>query len=79
MSTEAKHRASLHSTTLQPTDSLMAEPLPIDATLAVETDGSFPGLLSAYGAVWQRGALPATVGRTGRGGPPRCSARPSAL
>ena len=41
----------------------MAEPLPVDATLAVETDGSFPGLLSAYAAAYRWGALPATVGR----------------
>ena len=41
----------------------MAHPLPVDATLAVETDGSFPGLLSAYAAAYRHGALPAAVGR----------------
>ena len=35
--------------------------LPIDPTLSVVTDGSFPGLLSAYGAAFRHGALPASV------------------
>ena len=41
----------------------MAEALTVDATLAVETDGSFGGLLSAYAAAYRHGALPAAVGR----------------
>ena len=43
----------------------MAAALPVDPTLAVTTDGSFPGLLSAYAACYRRGALPASVALAG--------------
>ena len=43
----------------------MAAALPVAPTLAVETDGSFPGLLSAYAVAYRHGALPASVGRAG--------------
>ncbi len=40
--------------------------LPVSPTLAVETDGSFPGLLTAYAAAYRWGALPATVRQSGQ-------------
>ena len=39
--------------------------LPVDPHLAVETDGTFAGLLCAYAETYRRGALPASVGLAG--------------
>ena len=45
----------------------MPEPpaLSVDPTLAVETDGTFAGLLAAYAEAFRRGALPSSVGLIG--------------
>ncbi|WP_412061982.1 TIGR03915 family putative DNA repair protein [Rubrivirga sp. IMCC45206] len=45
----------------------MSQPpaLPVDPHLAVETDGTFAGLLCAYAAAYRQGALPASVGLIG--------------
>ena len=44
----------------------MGAALPVSPTLAVETDGSFPGLLTAYAAAYRHGALPSTVRQSGQ-------------
>ena len=44
----------------------MAAALPVSSTLAVETDGSFPGLLTAYAVAYRHGALPASVRQSGQ-------------
>ena len=43
----------------------MAAALTVDPTLAVETDGSFPGLLTAYAVAFRHGALPASARQAG--------------
>ena len=44
----------------------MGATLPVSPTLAVETDGSFPGLLTAYAVAYRHGALPTTVRQSGQ-------------
>ncbi len=59
--------SSTRGDTLQgaPADRRRPTALPVDPHLAVETDGTFAGLLCAYAASYRRGALPASVGLTG--------------
>ncbi|WP_420455531.1 TIGR03915 family putative DNA repair protein [Rubrivirga sp.] len=48
-----------------PTDRRQPPALPVDPHLAVETDGTFAGLLCAYAEGYRRGALPVSVGLIG--------------